>query len=297
MKKRQLGALGICTIAIYAAIGGLVGLLPVYLRRLGADESIIGLFLASAYLALALSNVVAGWLAEHFRRRKVFLIVGGAMATPLVWLMSRATTVGALWALMAALWFVIGIPMTMSSILIGLGAVATSRGRSFGLLSLGSGLGLFLGNAISGPVVDRRGFPALFAVFSLIFLLIPLAGCFVHEHVVPRSEQHAAPGLHGVFSTRLFTVLFVASILAQAANIMIFLSRPLIMDSRHFDATMISRANAVGNLLTLPLPLVLGWLADRAGRKWIIVVCFLAPTLGLLTQTAASEPWHFWISR
>lgn len=65
------------------------------------------------------------------------------------------------------------------------------------------------------------------------------------------------------------------------------------MDARHFDATTISRAAAIGSLLTLPLPIVIGGLADRIGRKTLIMACFLAPTLGLLIQIAATQPWHF----
>ena len=115
MGKRQLIALGICTMAVYSGIGGLVGLMPVYLARLGADSGITGLFLACAYLALALSNVVAGRLSARFQRRRFTLIVGGASAAPIVWLMSRATTVGQLWILMACLWFAIGVPMALAT--------------------------------------------------------------------------------------------------------------------------------------------------------------------------------------
>src|SRR5689334_9874998 len=127
MGKRQLVALGICTFAVYSGIGGLVGLMPVYLARLGADSGITGLFLACAYLALALSNVVAGRISGRFQRRKLPLIVGGAAAALIAWLMSRAATVGQLWLLMACLWFAIGMPMTMANILIGLSSEAAHR--------------------------------------------------------------------------------------------------------------------------------------------------------------------------
>jgi MFS family permease len=296
MGKRQLIALSICTFAVYSGIGGLVGLMPVYLARLGADPGITGLFLACAYLALALSNVVAGRFSERFRRRKLPLIVGGVAAVPIVWLMSRATGVGQLGLLMACLWFAIGVPMTMANILIGLSSEATHRGRNFGLLSLSSGLGLFAGGLVSGPIVDRRGFPALFAAFALVYLLIPAAGVFVRDQAAEIERATAAPNMGEVVGNRTFAALFVASILAQAANVIIFLSRSLIMDARHFDATAISRASAIGSLVTLPLPLVIGWLVDRLGRKMAIVACFLAPILGLLVQVGASEQWHFWIS-
>jgi MFS family permease len=296
MSRKVLLALCLCNVVIYVGIGGLVGLMPVYLTRLGADATITGLFLASAYLSLALSNIAAGRLSDRFQRRKVFLILGGTMAAPVAGLMSQATSVGPLWLLMACLWFAIGIPMAMVNILTGLCSDAANRGRSFGLLSLSSGLGLFAGGLVSGRIVDRWGFPTLFALFAALCLLIPLAGIFIHDGVVQTGSAIAVPARRNIFSNRTFTLLFAASILAQAANILIFLTRPLIMEARHFDATTIGSAAAVGSLVTLPLPLLIGWLTDKIGRKAIIVACFLAPSLGLAVQAAAVHPWHFWIS-
>jgi len=211
--------------------------------------------------------------------------------------MSRATTVGPLWLLLACLWFAIGVPMTMVTILTGLFAEAAQRGRRFGLLGLSAGCGLCFGGVVSGRIVDRWGFPALFAAFAWFCLLIPLAGWFVQDRAVPTGKQGtAAPAIRHIVGQRTFIALFVASICAQAANVVISLSRPLLMDARHFDATAIGWAAAIGSLVTLPLPLAIGWLADRLGRKAIIAACFLAPPLGLSVRAAAVEPWLFWLS-
>jgi DHA1 family multidrug resistance protein-like MFS transporter len=164
MNKKQWLALCVCNIIIYAGIGGLVGLMPIYLTRLGADATITGFFLAVIYLSLALSNVISGQLSNRFQRRKGLLILGGVLAAPISWLMSQASSIGPLLILMAGLWFVIGIPMTMVNILAGLFSEAAVRGRNFGLLGLSAGFGLFLGGLVSGPVVDRWGFPALFGL-------------------------------------------------------------------------------------------------------------------------------------
>jgi MFS family permease len=91
-------------------------------------------------------------------------------------------------------------------------------------------------------------------------------------------------------------VLLVASSLAQAANIMLFLSRSLIMYGQGYDATTIATAGAVGTLVTLPLPVALGLLADRAGRRPLMAVCFVAPVVGLLIQVSAVDLWQFWVA-
>src|SRR5512133_1942009 len=148
MSKRQTLTLGICNVVIFYGIGGLVGLMPIYLERLGASSTVTGFFLALVYLSLALSNIGTGWLSGRIERRKLLLISGGVLAAPLAWLMSRATTVGQLQILMVFLWFVTGLSMTMVNILAGRSVEAAHRGRSFGLLGLCSGFGSFLGGLV-----------------------------------------------------------------------------------------------------------------------------------------------------
>jgi MFS family permease len=264
---------------------------------MGASSTVTGYFLATVYLSLALSNITAGWLSGRFRRRKLFLILGGALAVPAAWLMSQAKTVGGILALMGCLWFVTGISMVMVNILMGLSAEADHRGSSFGFLNLCASFGLFFGALVSGPIADRAGFSALFAAFAVFYLLLPIAGWFVQERRMVEPKGGAAvAGARHIFRMRTFSLLFAASILAQAANVMIFLTRPLIMNALHFDLTAISRASAIGSFVTLPLPLSLGWLTDRIGRKSILMACFLAPTLGLLVQIAAVDTWQFLVS-
>src|SRR4051812_24724931 len=93
MEKRQVLALCVCTVVVYAGIGGLIGLMPVHLARLGADPTATGAVLACAYLTLALSNVATGPLTERFRHPRALLILGGALAVPLIWLLRWADTV------------------------------------------------------------------------------------------------------------------------------------------------------------------------------------------------------------
>ena len=67
------------------------------------------------------------------------------------------------------------------------------------------------------------------------------------------------------------------------------------MDSLSFDATAVSTAGAIGSLVGLPLPFLVGWLSDRLGRKPFIILCYLTQVIGLLFLTSGSILWQFWI--
>lgn len=295
MIKRPLIPLLVCNL-ICAAYGiALTNLLPVYATRLGADSAQAGLYLAFAFLALAISTVAAGRLSDRFPRRKALLIISSAIMIPITYFMGQAASLLPLVILTAAAWFSAGFAISMINILTGLIAEESERGRVFGIVAVSAGVGALFGSLASGPIVDRWGFTALFNLAAVMFVIVPLAGFFIEEKfVAPVPKTTATTTPVGVFTNRTFFFLFCASILAHVANSQLILARPLIMDGLRFDATAITNAGAVGALVAIPLPLLTGWLSDRLGRKLLIMICYLGTTVGLLFLAAASDQWQFW---
>jgi DHA1 family tetracycline resistance protein-like MFS transporter len=74
------------------------------------------------------------------------------------------------------------------------------------------------------------------------------------------------------------------------------MGRSLAMKNLAFTATAISSTGAVAGAVTMPLPIVVGWLSDRTGRKRLLALCFAAAGAGLLTLSAAMSLWHFWMA-
>src|SRR5690349_24584651 len=109
MTRKQLTALCLCFVVPFIAIGSLIGLMPVYLPQLGADSSVTGFLMALGFLSLALSSVAGGWLSNRFQQRKRFLILGGVLAVPIIWLASEVTALTLFTLLMTCFWFVTGI--------------------------------------------------------------------------------------------------------------------------------------------------------------------------------------------
>ncbi len=297
MSKKQLFALFVCSLILWTVGNGLLPLLPVYATQLGAAPAVAGYYLSFSYLALATGTVVAGWLSDKLQRRKTLLIVIGVVIIPTIWLMGRATNVWHLAALTATVWFLGGMVLTLVSILTGLFAEETERGKVFGILSLTSGLGALIGGITTGPIVDRWGYPTLFATLSLFSCLSPLAAMLLEDKVVgraPRSEASTAgerPGL-GVS----FFLLLLASI---AAGIGVFVGRlgtSFAMNELIFVSAAISSTGAIGGAVTLPLSPLVGWLSDRVGRERLLAVCYLAGTVGLLVLAVSISLWHFWVA-
>jgi MFS family permease len=296
ISNKQLFALFVCGLVSWTIIQGTIALLPVYAVRLGADPASTGTFLSLAFLAVTVGTLAAGWLADTFQRRKVLIILAGALNIPTTWLMGQVTTFWQLAALTALVWFFVGIGFTAVNILAGLSAGEAERGKIFGILAVNTSLGALLGGFVSGPLVERRGYPTWFLVAALCWALQPAIGLLLQDKVIGRARRDegvsslpAQPGFGGAFY-----LLLLANVIAFAAGFVALLGRPLLMDRLGFDLAAISGAVAVGGAVTLPFPIMLGWLSDRLGRYWLIMLCFLAGAIGLALLAVAVSLWHFW---
>ena len=297
MSKKQLLALFLCSLVPWTVGNGMTPLLPVYATELGAAPAVAGYYLSFSFLALATGTVVAGWLSDKLQGRKTLVIVGGMMSIPAAWLMGRTTNIWYLTAFSATWYFLAGMALTLISILAGLFAEETERGRIFGILALTNPLGALAGGLMTGSISDRWGYPTMFAGLSLFGILWPLTGLLLKDKVVARVQRGETatagerPGLGGSFY-----LLFLANLTASVACFIAVMGRSLAMDDLGFAAAAISSAGAIGGATTLPLPPLIGWLSDRVGRKQFLALCYLAGTAGLLVLVESVALWHFWVA-
>ena len=155
---------------------------------------------------------------------------------------------------------------------------------------------MLIGGLAIGPMADRWGYPTMFAVLGVFSMPCPLLGLLLEDKVVSsqrrgRPSARTSPGLGGAFFFLLLAALLVG-IGAFVGN----MGRSLAMNDLEFTATAISSTGAIAGAVTLPLPLVIGWLSDRIERKRLIALCYVAVAAGLLTLRAAVSLWHFWVA-
>jgi MFS family permease len=287
---------------VFVIGAGLLPLLPLYATELGAPPTITGYYMASAYLAVTAGTLVSGWLADRFGRRRMLLALAGILCLSAMWAIGRVGSVWALFLSTDAVWFLGGSGATLTYILAGLLAGEQERGKVYGFLSLISGVGSLAGGLIIGPMVDRWGYPTMFALLSLCNLLWPLAALILRDK---RADQVVA-GQRAQAGQRLrlgrsYYLLLASTLLAAAAGFVGTFCQSLSMDALGFTATAVSSTLAVSSALTLPLPLLVGWLSDRCrhvhrGRKGFLVLGYLVSTIGLMLLSQSSALWHFWLA-
>ena len=98
-------------IAICTIIGLLVfdatmtlGVIPVYVVRLGADPATTGLYLAFNFFCVTIGNIAGGWLSDRIGQRKRIALISILIMIPIPLLMTQATTVGGLILASGLMW-------------------------------------------------------------------------------------------------------------------------------------------------------------------------------------------------
>jgi MFS family permease len=301
MNKRQLLALCLCTAVVTFNGTITVGLEPVYAVHLGADPATTGIFVALAFLTVTLGNICGGWLSDRLGRRKPLLLMSCAIWSVTALLMTQAVDMRGLILTTALFWFPGGIALAMVNIIAGLSTIQSGRGKVFGWIAVASGGGGLLAGAVGGPVADRWGFAWLFVVMGGTVLLMLAIALMIEDKPTPpvastKASLDGSPASRQPSIGRLLIFLLAAQLLVRLGQLIAGLGSPLVMTRLGFDAAEVSSAIAVSAAVTLPLPLILGWLSDGAGRKRFLLLGYGACAIGLLTLVSAAWLWQFWLS-
>jgi MFS family permease len=289
MPKRQFVLFSLAMILIVGGGNGMANLMPVYLGRMGADSTYIGLLFALLYLGLASAGILAGWLSDRFQQRKWLCVASGAggILAAIGLLVVHSLTFFSIILFFA--WFMAGVHTALISVLVGLQAGKEERGRVFGLLGFMMGVGPILSGFLYGPIVDRAGFPTLFAVSVALPVAWTALALFYKEPVLALPEEQrveARPQPAGMKAT--FFLLALAYLFGWVSINGGRLGITLVMDRLEFSASDISATAGVAGLVALPMPILIGWLSDRIGRKGLMIALNLLGVAALLILSQAS---------
>lgn len=297
MSKKQLSLLFICSLVPWTIGCGLLPLLPIYAIKLGANPAIAGYYLSFAFLSLAAGTGLAGWLSDKVQRRKLLVIIASVIGVPTIFLMGKATTVLYLAIINGASWFMYGTIIALVNILAGLFAGEAERGKIFGIIGSTLALGGIFGGLIVGPLVDRWGYPTMFAILSGFSVILPITALFLEDKVIKSSQSKkiSTQKNRSKFG-HFFVFLLLAQVITIVDNGTANIGKSLTMDILNFSSSAITSTMVVGGIIMLLFQLMFGWLSDRIGRKRFMYLCYISFALSMFLFAYAKALWHFWIA-
>lgn len=275
--------LSLTSFAIDVTFGSWWMILPIYLERLGAGVTDVGLCYALMELAWALSQLPGGMLSDRFGRKRLIIV--------------STSTFAPFYAFMLLLkdWISVTVAVTISSFFAGLQnpsfssmiAESSTRfgvARAFGFYNFLMNLGWAVGPLIGAFVIPSLGFESIFiagVVVSTACLLIRIA--LLSEP--PASSERIRTPIKTVFLSLLLPI-----VIFQLANGVIYPLIPLYAEKfMGFNVSEIQLMFFMAQLLTSISSLVAGsFVARIGGLKGLIVSFTLSGVFSLIWALSSS---------
>ena len=232
----------------------------------------------SKLLVGPLFGFVAGWLVDRFGPRRLML-AGVLMAGAALFGLGSISTLGMFYFFYVfnALGYVCGGPLPIQVLLTRW--FEKSRGKAMGIAYLGIGLGGAAVPWISRNLVEHFGWQSALRVLGVLVVVIALPAALLAREPRRSQKDGAAAATANplrAFRTLPFYVLTLGSMLSIASvsgtqqNLKLFLSLDL-----HF--TQGQAAGVLSLVLSFSLAgrLLMGWLADRFAKKYVMVLIYL----------------------
>ena len=282
--------------------GAVIPVLPLYAQSFGVSQAAIGGTVAVYGLARVLLSVPTGRVADWLGRRSALAAGGVLSAIGNLWCAGAAT-----YAELVAARFVAGagagVVMTAGMIVLADITQPANRGRTMavyqGVFLFAVGIGPFPG----GYLAERFGLDAPFLLYGVASAFVTLVAW------LGVAETRCPAALHGTTRARAATlrhqlrvltrnvgfllVCLISLINAVARTGALFSIVPVLARERlALSATEIGLGFALGSVLGLAVTYPAGALADRLGRKAVIVPATLLVGVSMLSfGLAANYPW------
>jgi MFS transporter, DHA1 family, multidrug resistance protein len=262
-------------------------LLPLFARDLGAGPALIGFVMGASTLTGIVVKLPAGVLSDVFGRRRL-LVAGALVFATLPFTYLAVSTLLALVLLRFVHGSATAIFGPVASATLSDIAPPSNRGAWLSTYSTAQGAGQALGPVLAGYLIAAGRFDLAFVAAGLIGVAAPLILAGWRGWTLPTSQrspwQEFRRGVTEVGRNRLILVTSAAQaaqfVLNGALNAFLPLYGREILGLTTAELGWLFGAQTVTTLAIRPL---IGFVSDRAGRRWIIVtgltVCAMAVLL------------------
>lgn len=278
----------LATFLFFGSFNVITPTFPVYVSRLGAPETVVGILGGLFTLGAVLQRpFLARMIDKHGKKPVLYIAAFFSCTGPLLYLVSDN-----LWWLAAARLyhavslaaFVVGGQVLLASL-----APEGRRGVLMGLFGAASGATMAIFPGLGFYVIERFGYPALFSISALLGLLMVPCTAWVHEPSQrdPLMAPHEAPVIGSLLKNRgvLIMTLGMVSVTIVLGAINAFL--PL-------HAVRMGIENPGGFFTAFAVLFMVGGatsgqLSDSLGRRAVVLPAFLLVSAGAAVLAAAGS--------
>jgi MFS family permease len=304
--RNQIGLYGSYFLGM-AAIGFTLPYLPLSLGEKGLSDRAIGIVSTLAALS-ALAQLPLGLWSDRLGRRKRFLVGALSVVALATWLLRGAESL--LWVgFLAVLFAENGAGRAVVESLSGAEAAALAPrgelGAALGALRFWKPIGIVLVALVGSWMSERYGLDAILLPLAVMQSLAVALALLIHEDGMKRSTsapdedrtvsvrasdaKPVPPGFPsdaGLWAFVLAMVLFHAANAPGGVYLGLFLKRDL-----HAADRMLAYAFVVSMVTWMLVVWPAGWLADRYGRKPLLLAGWAMMTMRLALVSLVQTPW------
>jgi MFS family permease len=265
--------------------------LPKYLEALGANTAVIGLFGTAEDFFDAVYQYPGGWMADHFGRRRAFLIfVALASAGYVVYLFSPSWPFVFAGLALVMAWQSMASPAIFA--IIGDALPRERRAMGFTLQSILKRVPIVIAPIAGGVLISSLGVVKGIHVALLITLVLALLTMLLVARINITIKALHTTGIVGVwktFHTDLKRLLVSDVIIRTCEGMTGVITILYVTNVQHITIKQYGTLVAIQMITSIVVYIPAGKIADRVGRKPFVIATFLSFALFPLAIIVASS--------
>src|SRR5215471_98961 len=265
--------------------------LPKYLEALGAGTPVIGFFGTAEDFFDALYQYPGGWLADHFGRRRAFLLlVTAASAGYLVYLFSPSWPFLLIGLALVMAWQSMASPAIFA--VIGDSLPRERRAMGFTLQSILKRVPIVLAPVAGGALIGRLGIIKGIHTSLLITVVLAAVTLLLVRKITLTASVKEITNIRGVWRTfhGVLKRLLVSDVIIRTCEGMTgVLTILYVTNVQHFTIATYGTLVAIQMVTSILVYIPAGKIADRVGRKPFVIATFLSFALFPLAIIYASS--------